>query len=85
MKRLFVLIVFLAGCRFMALPESQRDRCANAVHSWHVERVGNIKPLTVPDEIKEEMIVFSRLQESRQLKEVCNIDPPPQVTQKASP
>lgn len=82
MKRICFLILLTVGCRLMALPEIQKDTCTNAIHSWHTERVSDINALTVPDEIKAEMIAFSLQEEARQLQEICDLDPNQQITKK---
>lgn len=82
MKRICFLILLTVGCRLMALPETQKDTCITAIHSWHTERVTNINTLTVPDEIKAEMIAFSLQEEGRQLQEICDLDPNQQITKK---
>jgi hypothetical protein len=70
----FCLLNFLIliSCRLFILPESQREVCKEAVHSWHVERVINIEKMEVPDKIKFEMISYSLEQEETEFQAICN-------------
>jgi len=67
-----VALVLFAN-RIMALPESQRQKCVEAVHTWHIERIHKVDKLEVDGKIKDEMIEFSYIKEQEQLEQVCGV------------
>lgn len=64
-------IVFLS--RIRVLPESERIRCAKAIHQWHIERIHKIDNLAVDGKIKSEMIKFSQAKKTEQLEQICGV------------
>ena len=67
-----IATIILLG-RMWVLPESARQNCIEAVHTWHIERIHKVEGLELDIKIKNEMIKSSFIQESKDLEKVCGV------------
>lgn len=69
-----IIIIMLLTCSFWVLPETQKARCLEAMHGFHLDRVESIKAMMLPTQIESELIEYSKQTEADQGDQYCQGD-----------